>query len=259
MLLQIVLLVLVLAAGMLFGGAWNGPLATWTMAAGIVLLLAGGLLVVRGFLDLGRNLTPMPRPREDAQLVETGVYGLVRHPLYGGIVLGSFGYGLLTASPSALLLSCGLAAFFYLKSLREEAWLLGRSPSTRPTEGGPAASSPGSIEEPGGEVGRRTPTLPPGKDAASPVPPPIVRERGRLDRGRAVERCRCVLFWVECSSTGDQPITRSYGGPGYESPASRAVWCGRGWCPGAPRPMGPLRPACVCAPPFTSRVCRGRP
>jgi protein-S-isoprenylcysteine O-methyltransferase Ste14 len=66
----------------------------------------------------------MPRPRADAQLVQTGVYALVRHPLYGALILGSIGYGLLMASPPTLLLAALLAAFFSLKSRREEAWLL---------------------------------------------------------------------------------------------------------------------------------------
>jgi protein-S-isoprenylcysteine O-methyltransferase Ste14 len=47
----------------------------------------------------------------------------VRHPIYGGLVLGACGWGLLIASPLAVLGALTLAAFFNLKSRREEVWL----------------------------------------------------------------------------------------------------------------------------------------
>jgi len=91
--------------------------------------IAGGiLLVVRGGLDLGRALTPVPRPRDDASLVSTGVYALARHPIYGGLILGSLGWSLLQASAMALGLSALLAVVLWLKSEREEAWLSERYP-----------------------------------------------------------------------------------------------------------------------------------
>ena len=58
--------------------------------------------------------------------METGAYRLARHPIYGGIILGSVGWGLLTASPLALGLAAVLFGFFDLKSRREEAWLAER-------------------------------------------------------------------------------------------------------------------------------------
>jgi protein-S-isoprenylcysteine O-methyltransferase Ste14 len=70
----------------------------------------------------------MPRPREGGALVETGVYARVRHPIYGGLVLAAFGWGLIGASPVGLLLSAALLGFFTLKSTREEAWLVERFP-----------------------------------------------------------------------------------------------------------------------------------
>jgi protein-S-isoprenylcysteine O-methyltransferase Ste14 len=127
--LQVILLVATLLAGATTGGAWDGWLRTLTSLVGAALVLVALLMVARGFLDLGRNLTPVPRPRADAQLVETGIYALVRHPLYGGIILGSVGYGLFMASPLTLLLAAGVALFFFLKSQREEAWLVAHYPA----------------------------------------------------------------------------------------------------------------------------------
>lgn len=126
--LQFVILGLLAVAGFLDRGAWDGPLAGIASLLGLALLLGGALLVGRGLLDLGRNLTPVPHPRDDAQLVETGVYARVRHPIYGGLIIGAVGWGLLAASPLTLALAVGLGVFFDLKSRREEAWLRLRYP-----------------------------------------------------------------------------------------------------------------------------------
>ena len=68
-------------------------------------------------------------PRRDAPLVESGAYRLARHPIYGGLVIGSVGWALVTASPLGLALAAILFAFFDLKSRREEAWLVDRFPA----------------------------------------------------------------------------------------------------------------------------------
>jgi protein-S-isoprenylcysteine O-methyltransferase Ste14 len=124
--LQALLLGLLALAGLLLRGAWSGPAAAVSAVAGLVLLAAGLLLGGRALLGLGRSLTPVPRPRDDAVLVDTGAYARVRHPIYGGLIAAAFGWGLITASPSALLLALVLAGFFELKSRREEAWLVAR-------------------------------------------------------------------------------------------------------------------------------------
>ena len=120
--IQGILLVTIAVAGLL-GPAWDGALRIATSIGGVLLLVAGGLLAVRGMHDLRDALTPLPYPRDDAALVETGVYALVRHPIYGGLVLAAVGWGLLCASPAALAAAGVLLGFFELKSRREEAWL----------------------------------------------------------------------------------------------------------------------------------------
>ncbi|MGZ8514456.1 MAG: methyltransferase family protein, partial [Candidatus Limnocylindrales bacterium] len=123
--IQVVILWAIALAGLL-GPAWSGPLRVVAVAVGAMLIGAGGLLAVRAVLDLGLNLTIFPKPREGARLVDTGAYGLVRHPIYGGLILGGFGWGLVTASPPALAGAVVLTFFFDLKSRREEAWLVAR-------------------------------------------------------------------------------------------------------------------------------------
>lgn len=125
--IQAVVLVLLAAAGFV-GPAWDGTARVASTAVGLVLVAGGGLLAFRGLRDLGGALTPLPHPRDGARLVETGIYARVRHPIYGGIILGALGWGLATASPIALLVAVVVFVFYLLKSMREEAWLVTRFP-----------------------------------------------------------------------------------------------------------------------------------
>ncbi len=122
-LLQFVLLGLVALAGASSGGEPEG-LADWVLiGAGFVVGIGGAILVVLGLRDLGRNLTAVPHPRDGAELVESGVYRFVRHPIYGGLIAMAVAWGLMNASLLTLVLTAVLALFFDLKSRREEAWL----------------------------------------------------------------------------------------------------------------------------------------
>jgi protein-S-isoprenylcysteine O-methyltransferase Ste14 len=125
--IQVVMFVAIWLAGGL-GPAWGGALRDVGRVAGGILIAGGAVLLLRGFIDLGPNLTPFPKPRSDARLVDSGAYGLVRHPIYGGLVLGAAGWGLFEASIAALALAVLLGVFFDLKSRREEGWLVERFP-----------------------------------------------------------------------------------------------------------------------------------
>jgi protein-S-isoprenylcysteine O-methyltransferase Ste14 len=92
--------------------------------AGVGLVALGAAAAVLGVVGLRENLTVVPRPIEGGRLIDSGVYGLVRHPIYTGIVTAGLGWGLATASPAALVATVLLGCFFDLKSRREEAWLL---------------------------------------------------------------------------------------------------------------------------------------
>lgn len=120
--IQIVLFAAIAAAGSL-GPAWSGVARDVSLAIGAVITVSGGLFALRGVADLRSSLTPFPKPLPDARLVETGSYRLARHPIYGGLILGAFGWGLATASPIAIAGAAALAGFFDLKSRREEVWL----------------------------------------------------------------------------------------------------------------------------------------
>jgi protein-S-isoprenylcysteine O-methyltransferase Ste14 len=103
--------------------ALGGVARGLAMVVGAALITLGGWVSLAGLRGLGRNLTAVPRPRRDGQLVERGVYARVRHPIYAGIMTGSFGWALFTTSPIAVGFAVLLVAWFDLKARREEVWL----------------------------------------------------------------------------------------------------------------------------------------
>ena len=85
---QGVLLGAVIAGGILYRDQWHGLAFTlW----GVVLLLIAAGCGLAGVVSLGRNLTPFPKPSASTRLVKTGIYALMRHPLYTAVFCGSLG------------------------------------------------------------------------------------------------------------------------------------------------------------------------
>ena len=118
----------VLLAGLVVALGWNADWPWWIRAAGAALAVAGIALLIAGSVALGRNLTPFPEPVSDAELVDTGVYGLSRHPIYGGVALLGIGVALAAASPAALAVALALTGFLTLKSAVEERHLVATYP-----------------------------------------------------------------------------------------------------------------------------------
>jgi protein-S-isoprenylcysteine O-methyltransferase Ste14 len=120
--IQIALVAAAVAAG-LAGAAWPPAASPWLAAAGVIAALAGVGLLIAGGAGLGSQLTPFPRPVAGGELRRDGVYGLVRHPMYGGALLVVLGWALLS-SPWALIPLAAAALFLDAKRRREEAWMV---------------------------------------------------------------------------------------------------------------------------------------
>jgi protein-S-isoprenylcysteine O-methyltransferase Ste14 len=127
-LLQIIFMVLILLAGVFAGSQWSGGLRFAAAVAGGVLILGGLFLAWFGIRDLDRSMSPMPRPRDAAVLIQDGVYRRLRHPIYAALILIATGWSLLMASFLALGLAIALALVLDLKARREEIWLRDRYP-----------------------------------------------------------------------------------------------------------------------------------
>jgi protein-S-isoprenylcysteine O-methyltransferase Ste14 len=125
--LQAVLLFAVLAAGPL-GPGWPAAVARPFLAVAVVLAVVGAWLFFAGAFGLGAQLTPYPKPVRDGEIRDSGVFGLVRHPIYGGVLLLALAWSLAT-SPLALVPTALLAALLEAKSRREETWLEEHQPA----------------------------------------------------------------------------------------------------------------------------------
>jgi protein-S-isoprenylcysteine O-methyltransferase Ste14 len=126
--IQLALIVLVPLSA-LTGVYWPERVAGVLAVIGIVLLLVGLAFLVLAFarLTVARAMTVFPRPREHAALAERGVYRLVRHPIYGGLILMALGASL-AESPLGLIPAALLTMVVDLKARLEEAWLVERQP-----------------------------------------------------------------------------------------------------------------------------------
>jgi protein-S-isoprenylcysteine O-methyltransferase Ste14 len=101
----------------------------WIRGLGIGLILLGVVVFAWGIRSLGRNLTPGTEPLSGAELVTSGPYGHVRHPIYTGLVLVLAGYTLAWSNWTLALLFGFLALkYFQAKASVEEDWLLERFP-----------------------------------------------------------------------------------------------------------------------------------
>lgn len=97
---------------------------------GAPLIVAGVALAAWGVRSLGRSLTPGTEPLPGAPLVTSGAYAHVRHPIYGGLVLGLAGYTLAWSNWTlALLVGLLARAYFNGKAKAEERWLLRQHPT----------------------------------------------------------------------------------------------------------------------------------
>jgi protein-S-isoprenylcysteine O-methyltransferase Ste14 len=123
---QAVLLLLFAFAPQL-GPPWPGSAilsyAGWFLAA------MGAVLLVWSARNLGRSLTPFPRPLPGAGLVTAGAYRLVRHPIYCAVLIGALGFSLATGNWLRLALTGVLFVFFDMKARREERWLQEQYPT----------------------------------------------------------------------------------------------------------------------------------
>ncbi|ABB24511.1 methyltransferase family protein [Pelodictyon luteolum] len=98
---------------------WAALILFWSTAATF-----GGL----GSHTLKEVLTPLPYPVEHSRLITTGIYGLVRHPLYSSQLFLAAGWTIFTMSASHLLFTGLGFLFFSYKASREERWLTARHP-----------------------------------------------------------------------------------------------------------------------------------
>ena len=124
---QVPLMLLVFIVPIRFGAGQIIPLQPLAWL-GILVTLSGALVIVWGFVSLGDALTPFPKPIDGATLNQRGPYRWMRHPIYSGVMLASFGWALWWLSAAGALCAFMLALFFDRKAVHEEIWLRQKYP-----------------------------------------------------------------------------------------------------------------------------------
>ena len=107
---------------------WPPALSTGVRVVGALAIVAGAALAATALLRLGSRLSALPYPKDGADLVVTGPYRIVRNPIYSGLILAAFGWGLWVNGLLTLIYALLLFAFFDVKSRLEERWLAEKFP-----------------------------------------------------------------------------------------------------------------------------------
>ncbi|HEY2310995.1 MAG TPA: isoprenylcysteine carboxylmethyltransferase family protein [Gaiellaceae bacterium] len=103
----------------------------WLAGIGLVLFAAGLAFAIWARVHIGRNWgTPMTQ-KEEPELVTSGPYRLVRHPIYSGILVA--GIGTAFALSWFWLVALGLAGVYFIYSATvEERYLTQQFPDAYP-------------------------------------------------------------------------------------------------------------------------------
>ena len=105
------------------------PLSTILQSCGIAIGLLACLVMGIAVINLGKNLTPLPCPKDDAVLIQSGLYRYVRHPIYFGVLLAALAWLLIFPGVYVLAYAIALFVLFDIKAKREEVWLVERFPA----------------------------------------------------------------------------------------------------------------------------------
>jgi len=125
----VILVILLVRLGVFRGHGVNTD--PWRAAVGIALFVVGLAVAIWARVHIGRNWgTPMTQ-KDEPELVTSGPYHLVRHPIYSGILVA--GIGTAVALSWLWLTAVALAGIYFIYSATvEERYLTQRFPAEYP-------------------------------------------------------------------------------------------------------------------------------
>jgi protein-S-isoprenylcysteine O-methyltransferase Ste14 len=91
--------------------------------AGILITAEGMAIAIWARLTLGSNWSGMVTVKENHELIRTGLYSRIRHPIYTGILVGLAGSGIIRGQLRDLLGFLILLITLHFKAKREEGFL----------------------------------------------------------------------------------------------------------------------------------------
>jgi len=90
---------------------------------GFSIIIIASFFMLMAIKELGRNLTPFPKPKAKGILIKTGIYSFMRHPMYYSLILISFGFFIIKLSFYYLSLTISLIVIIKFKIILEEQYL----------------------------------------------------------------------------------------------------------------------------------------
>ncbi|MBO0729722.1 MAG: isoprenylcysteine carboxylmethyltransferase family protein [Acidimicrobiaceae bacterium] len=125
-----IVLAVVLVRSHPFGsrGTTNDP---WREAIGLALFAAGLGVAIWARRYLGRNWGMPMSQKVDPELITTGPYHRVRHPIYSGLLLAMIGTTI-ALSLYVLVVVAAIGLYFVYSAFMEERYMASRFPETYP-------------------------------------------------------------------------------------------------------------------------------
>jgi len=96
---------------------------SFSYLVGFLIIIISFIILLIAIKDLGKNLSPFPRPINNSKLVTTGIYRFTRHPMYYSLIFISFGVFIIKLCIYYLFLSICLALIIKFKIALEEQYL----------------------------------------------------------------------------------------------------------------------------------------
>jgi protein-S-isoprenylcysteine O-methyltransferase Ste14 len=99
------------------------PSGYWPFWLGAAITVAGLLFAVWAREHLGRNWSSSVTIKQDHELITTGPYAVVRHPIDTGILAGFLGMAIAISEVRGFLVVVLVFVVFWLKLRMEEKWM----------------------------------------------------------------------------------------------------------------------------------------
>jgi protein-S-isoprenylcysteine O-methyltransferase Ste14 len=105
----------------LYRQLWPDGLGPFWLGAAVT--IAGLLFAVWARVHLGRNWSRSVTIKQDHELIATGPYALVRHPIYTGILTGFLGMAIAISQVRGFIVLVLIFLAFWMKLRMEERWM----------------------------------------------------------------------------------------------------------------------------------------
>ena len=99
------------------------PAGLWPFWLGAAVMVAGLLFAVWAREHLGRNWSQAVTIKQGHELITTGPYAVVRHPIYTGMLAGLLGTAIALSQVRGFMAFVIFFVMFWLKLRKEEQWM----------------------------------------------------------------------------------------------------------------------------------------